>query len=243
VDVTDRKRADEELRRLNADLQQFSYAASHDLQEPLRMVMSFTQLLAREYKGRLDNQADQFIANAVAGAERMEALLRDLREYWSVNEQKAENLVTVDCNRLVERALANLEIPVRESGAVITHDSLPTVTAEELPLTLLFQNLIGNAIKYRRKDHAPRIRVSARHSAGAWTFSVTDNGIGIDAQFLETIFAPFKRLHGREYPGTGLGLAMSAKIVERYRGRIWAESTIGEGATFHFTLPVKAGGE
>jgi two-component system, chemotaxis family, CheB/CheR fusion protein len=243
VDITDRKRADEELRRLNADLQQFSYAASHDLQEPLRMVMSYTELLAKEYKGRLDGNADLFIANAVDGAQRMEALLRDLREYWTVNEQKADSLVTVDCNRVLEKALAYLEMPVRESGAVIARDSLPTVTAEELPLTLLFQNLIGNAIKYRRNDQPPRIRVSAERSAGAWNFAVTDNGIGIGAGYLETIFAPFKRLHGREYPGTGLGLAMCAKIVERYRGRIWVESTLGQGATFHFTLPAKGGDE
>jgi PAS domain S-box-containing protein len=243
VDVTDRKRADEELRRLNSDLQQFSYAASHDLQEPLRMVMSYTELLSREYKGRLDGNADLFIGNAVAGAQRMEVLLRDLREYWSVNEQKAENLVPVDCNRVLEKALTYLEMPVRESGAVVTHDSLPTVTAEELPLTLLLQNLIGNAIKYRRKDQPPRIRVSAVRGAGAWNFSVTDNGIGIGAEHLETIFAPFKRLHGREYPGTGLGLAMCGKIVERYRGRIWVESILGQGAAFHFTLPTKGGDE
>jgi two-component system, chemotaxis family, CheB/CheR fusion protein len=243
VDVTERKRADEELRRLNSDLQQFSYAASHDLQEPLRMVMSYTELLAREYKGRLDGNADLFIANAVEGAQRMEALLRDLREYWSVNEQKAESLVPVDCNRVLEKALAHLEMPVRESGAVITHDSLPTVTAEEFPLALLFQNLLGNAVKYCRKDQPPRIRVSAARSAGAWNFSVTDNGIGIDAGHLKTIFAPFKRLHGREYPGTGLGLAMCEKIVERYRGRIWVESTPGQGAAFHFTLPAKGGDE
>jgi two-component system, chemotaxis family, CheB/CheR fusion protein len=243
VDVTERKRADEELRRLNADLQQFSYAASHDLQEPLRMVMSYTQLLAREYKGRLDGNADLFIANAVDGAERMEALLRDLREYWSVNEQRAENIVPVDCNRVLGKALVYLEMPIRESGATLTHDSLPTVTAEELPLTLLFQNLISNAIKYRREDQPPLIHVSAARSAGTWTFSVTDNGIGINTEYLETIFAPFKRLHGREYPGTGLGLAMCAKIVERYRGRIWAESTLGRGAAFHFTLPAKGGDE
>ena len=243
VDVTERKRADEQLRRLNSDLKQFSYAASHDLQEPLRMVMSFTQLLAKEYKGKLDGRADVFIGHAVAGAERMESLLRDLREYWSVNEQKAENLVPVDCNLVLERALAYLEMPVKESGAVLVYDSLPTVTAEELPLTLLFQNLIGNAIKYRRQDRPPRIHISAERGAdGAWTFSVADNGIGIAPEHLEMIFGPFKRLHGREYPGTGLGLAMCEKIMERYRGRIWAESTTGQGAVFHFTVPIKGGG-
>ena len=248
--ILERKKADDallqneqELRRANEDLKHFSYAASHDLQEPLRMVVSYTQLLAKAYKGRLDAQAEQFIANAVDGARRMEALLRDLREYWSVNEQKVENLVPVDCNRVLEKALAYLEIPVRESGAVVTHDSLPTVTAEEFPLALLFQNLIGNAIKYRRQGEAPSIRVSAARRDGAWSFSVADNGIGIDDEYLETIFSPFKRLHGREYPGTGLGLAMCQKIVERYRGRIWAESTNGQGAAFHFTFPAQGGDE
>lgn len=239
---------EEKLRSLNTDLKHFSYAASHDLQEPLRMVMTYTQLLAREYKGRLDQTADMFIAYAVDGAERMESLLRDLREYWSVNEQKVEKLVPVDCNRILEKTLNYMEISIRESGAVITHDCLPVVMAEEVPLVLLFQNLIGNAIKCRQPEVPVRIHLSAllRDQAGAqpgvqqcgakWKVSVTDNGIGIEAQHLETIFAPFKRLHGREVPGTGIGLAMCQKIVERYQGRIWAESTYGQGSAFHFTL-------
>ena len=229
-DVTERKkneaallRSQEELRSANEDLKHFSYAASHDLQEPLRMVMSYTQLLAREHKDGLGPNADKYIAHAVEGAERMEALLTDLREYWSVNEQKVENLVPVDCNRVLEKALTYLEMRVRESGAVITHDSLPTVMAEEVPLTLLLQNLIGNAIKYRRPNEPARISISAGKKDSAWNFAVTDNGIGVGAEYLQMIFAPFKRLHGREYPGTGIGLAMCQKIVERYQGRIWAE--------------------
>ena len=249
-DITDQKRAEEKLRRVteelrsaNEDLKHFSYAAAHDLQEPLRMVMSYTQLLEREYKGRLDANGHKFIAHAVEGAERMEALLTDLREYWSVNEQRVEKLMPVDCNGVLEKALAYLEMRVRESGALVTHDPLPTVMAEEVPLALLFQNLIGNAIKYHRPDEPPRIHVSFTHGDGAWNFAVTDNGIGIDAEFLQMIFAPFKRLHGREYPGTGIGLAMCQKIVERYGGRIWAESAGGKGSAFHFTIPAKGSAE
>ncbi len=241
VDVTELKRTHVELQRLNADLKHFSYAASHDLQEPLRMVMSYTQLLAREYKNKLGPEADQYIAHAVDGAQRMQDLLRDLSEYWSVNEQKMENLVPVDCTRVLEKALAYLQMPEQESGAVVTHDSLPTVIAEELPLTLLFQNLIGNAIKYRRPEAPPRIHLSSQGDHAGWRISVTDNGIGIETEHLEKIFAPFKRLHGREVPGTGIGLAICQKIVERYHGRIWVESAYGQGSVFHFTLPEQGG--
>ena len=247
-DITAQKRAEEKLHRVseqlrsvNEDLKHFSYAASHDLQEPLRMVMSFTQVLAKEYRGKLDPQADKYVAYAVEGAQRMEALLTDLREYWSVNEQKVENTVSVDCNRVVEKALTYLEASLRESGGTVTHDPLPIVIAEETPVTMLFQNLISNAIKYRRPDAPPTVRISAARNGGSWKFSVTDNGIGIEAEHLQTIFGPFKRLHGREYPGTGLGLAMCQKIVERYGGRIWVESTFGQGSLFHFTLPAGGG--
>ena len=237
ADLIERSQAEKAMQDLNADLKHFSYAASHDLQQPLRTVMIYTQLLSRHYKGRLDSQADKFIAYAVEGAERMEALLRDLREYWSVNEQKIENLGPTDCNHVLEKSLAYLDAAIQESGAVVTHDSLPMVIAEEFPLTLLFQNLIGNAVKYHRPEAPPRIHVSAQRSAAEWRISVTDNGIGIEAKHLETIFAPFKRLHGTEYPGTGLGLAMCQRVVERYRGQIWVESNYGLGSTFHFTLP------
>ena len=240
-DVIERSQADKALQSLNTDLKHFSYAASHDLQEPLRMVLSYTQLLARQYKGRLDPQADQFIGFAVEGAKRMEALLRDMREYWSVNERKVENLDLIDCNRVLEGSLLYLGDRISESGAVITHDSLPAVIAEELPLTLLFQNLIGNAIKYHQPEVEPRIHLSATRNGAAWDISVADNGIGIEAKYLQIVFTPFKRLHGKEYDGTGLGLAMCQRIVERYRGKIWIESTYGQGSIFHFTLPTHSG--
>jgi PAS domain S-box-containing protein len=241
TDVEEQKRFDAALQSLNSDLKHFSFATSHDLQEPLRMVTSYTQLLAKEYKGRLDSRADEFIAYAVDGAQRMEALLMDLREYWSVSERKIEKLIPIDCNGVLERALVYLEVSIQESGAAVTHDSLPTVMAEGVPLTLLFQNLIGNAIKYHRPETPPHIHVSAQRSAAEWRISVADNGIGIQAKHQEAIFAPFRRLHGREVPGTGIGLAMCQKIVERYRGRIWVESTFGQGSTFHFTMPAHGG--
>lgn len=203
------------------------------------MVTTYTQLLARENKGKLGPDSDQFISYAVQGAQRMEALLRDLREYWLVNEQKIEHLVAVDCNGILEKVLANIQVSIQESSAVVTHDSLPKVLAEELPLTLVFQNLISNAIKYRKGE--PRIHVSARKRVGLIEFSVQDNGIGIEAEHLEKIFAPFKRLHGQEYPGTGIGLALCQKIVGRYGGRIWVESTYGNGSAFFFTIPAKSG--
>jgi two-component system, chemotaxis family, sensor kinase Cph1 len=206
------------------------------------MVVSYTQLLARDYKGKLDGKADQFIAYAVEGALRMETLLKDLREYWAVHEHWLERSVPVDSNRVCEEILQVLNAPIKESGASVTHDPLPTVMTEEVPLRLLFQNLVGNAIKYRRPDEPPRIHIGARRKDGLWRFSVSDNGIGIEAQHLETIFAPFKRLHGLDqYPGSGIGLAICKKVVERSGGQIWAESTYGQGSTFHFTLPAKDG--
>lgn len=237
----DLRQSEETLRRLNEDLKHFAYAASHDLQEPLRMVISYTQLLARQFKGKLDGQADQFITCTIEGAQRMETLLKGMRDYWLVNERTGEQSVRVDCNRVFEAACGNLDLQIQESGAIVTHDPLPTVTAEEMPLELLFQNLIGNAVKYRRQSEPPRIHVSAQKSDHAWKFSVTDKGIGIEAEHLKTVFAPFKRLHGAEYPGTGIGLAICQKIVEGNEGRIWVESTYGQGSVFHFTIPDKDG--
>jgi two-component system, chemotaxis family, CheB/CheR fusion protein len=242
--INDITASKELLLKTNEELKHIAYATSHDLQEPLRMVVSYTELLAKKYKGKLDAQADQFIAYAVEGALRMETLLKDLREYWSVNEQWLERSVPIDSNRVCAEILQVLSAAIQESGASVTHSQLPTVMAEEVPLRLLFQNLIGNAIKYRRPEEPAKIHIQARRKDGLWRFSVADNGIGIEAQYLETIFAPFKRLHGLDhYPGSGIGLAICKKVVERSGGKIWVESSYGQGSTFHFTLPAKDGGD
>ena len=240
-DITMRSRAEKPLLEANRDLKHFAYAASHDLQEPLRMVTSYTQLLAKHYADKVDPVAEQLIAYAVGGAQRMEMLLNGLRDYWSINEEKTVHEEIVDCNRILEMALANLANRMEQSGAVVTHDPLPSVRAEIVPLELLFQNLISNALKYVRKGEAPRIHIAAKQSGAEWEFSVRDNGIGIEAKYLSTIFTPFKRLHGAAYAGSGLGLAICERIVERYNGRIWAESTYGRGSTFHFTVPGQPG--
>jgi two-component system CheB/CheR fusion protein len=235
-DITARNRAEDALRQANRDLQYFAYAASHDLQEPIRMVTSYSQLLAREFKGQLGTKGDQFIEFALEGALRMEALLNGLRDYWAINEEKVEPSVVADGNYALQEALKLLDVRVQESGAIITHDPLPTVRAEDLPLILLFQNLVGNALKFVREGATPRIHVSVQRDAGEWHFSVQDNGVGIDAKHLKVIFVPFKRLHGQKLPGSGLGLAICQRIVERYKGRIWVESE-GQGSTFHFMIP------
>jgi PAS domain S-box-containing protein len=242
-DVTERKQAEEalkekteELARSNRELEQFAYVASHDLQEPLRMVTSYVQLLAKRYKAKLDSDADDFINFAVDGAMRMWNLINDLLAYSRVGT-RGHPLEPINCETILQEALDNLKVTMEESGAVVTHDSLPTVMADSSQLGQLFQNLIGNAIKFRG-DERPRVHVSARRSGNGWTFSVRDNGIGIAPEFTERIFIIFQRLHGRnEYPGTGIGLAVCKKIVERHGGRIWVESEPGKGATFYFTLP------
>lgn len=238
-DITTYKQAQEQLEEMNADLKHFAYAASHELQEPLRMVMSYTQLLATEYAGKLDAEANQFMTYVVDGARRMEALLRDLREYWRVSERGGKRHAA-DANRALAQALGNLQAAIAESGAVVTHDPLPTVAAEETVLVQVLQNLIGNALKYR-SDRPPQIHVSATPQQGAWRFAVQDNGIGIAPQHTERIFGLFTRLHDRRYPGTGLGLALCRKLVERHGGRIWVESVPGTGSTFFFTLPAQEG--
>lgn len=210
---------------------------SHDLQESLRTVTSYTQLLSQRYRGKLDDQADKFIAYTLEGAQRMRSLLEELREYWSVNKRRLEKRVPVDSDLVLERAHQSLHVAIEESGATVNHDPLPTIMAEEVPLAILFQNLIGNGIKYRRRGEPPSIHVSSQEKANEWCFSVADNGLGIDAKYLDEIFLPFQRLHGAEYAGNGIGLAMCKKIVERYGGRIWVESTPGLGSTFFFTIP------
>jgi two-component system CheB/CheR fusion protein len=239
-DATDRRQAEEELRTTNAELQHFAYALTHDLQEPLRMVVSFTELLGRECKGRLGEDADKFISYSVEGALRIEALLRALLAYWEVTEQEQGSLASIDCGAVLAKALLNLQAAIAESGATITSDPLPTVVVDEVMLMQLFQNLVSNSIKYRGEE-APRIHVSAERDAGGWLFAVRDNGIGIDPQYSGRVFGMFKRLHGSEIPGTGMGLALCKKVVERQGGRIWVESEAGQGATFKFTIPTHPG--
>ena len=235
-DATDRKQAEEELRTTNAELQHFAYALTHDLQEPLRMVVNFTELLGQEYAGKLGEEADRYIAYSVEGALRIEALLKALLAYWEVADREPGSLVPADCGAVLAKVLLNLQAAIAESGAIVTSGRLPTVAAEEVMLMQLFQNLISNSIKYRGEE-TPRIHVSAERGAEGWMFSVRDNGIGIDPQYADRVFGMFKRLHGSEVPGTGIGLAICKKVVERQGGRIWVESEAGHGATFKFTVP------
>jgi PAS domain S-box-containing protein len=242
-DITTRKVAEahllykvEELNRSNEELGQFAYIASHDLQEPLRMVASYTQLLARRYKGRLDSDADEFITFAVDGANRMQRLIQDLLAYSRVGT-KGKDLLVTSSEEALQRAILNLRGAIADSGAIVTHDPLPAVMADETQLVQLFQNLIGNAIKYQNPG-VPRIHISAiKNGGGKWTFSVRDNGLGIDPQYFERIFVMFQRLHKREeFAGTGIGLAICKKIVERHGGEISVQSQPGKGSTFSFAL-------
>jgi len=242
-DITTRKRAEshllqkvEELNRSNEELQQFANIASHDLQEPLRMVASYTQLLSRRYKGKLDTDADEFIAFAVDGASRMQRLIHDLLAYSRVGT-KGKELLNTSSENALQQALLNLRGAVEDSGALVTHDPLPMVKADEMQLTQLFQNLVGNAIKYQRSE-IPKVHISAAMDGeDKWNFSVKDNGLGIDPQYFEKIFGMFQRLHKREeFAGTGIGLAICKKIVERHGGKISVESRPEYGSTFHFTL-------
>lgn len=253
-DITEARRAQEELKRLNADLntyatelersnvelQQFAYVSSHDLKEPLRMVTSYLNLLERRYKGQLDSDAQEFIGFAVDGATRMQNLINDLLAYSRVGTH-GQPFGLVDLESVLDQALANLQVMIEENGAQVTHDPLPTLAVDATQLIALFQNLIGNGIKFHG-SRSPQVHVSARETPGEWVFSVRDNGIGIEAGFYERIFVIFQRLHSRsEYPGTGIGLAVCKKIVERHDGRIWVESVIGDGSTFLFTIPKSQG--
>jgi signal transduction histidine kinase len=225
-----------ELARSNADLEQFAYVASHDLQEPLRMVSAYTQLLAERYHGKLDEHADKYISYAVDGAVRMQSLIRDLLAFSRVGRQETA-LGIIDCNEIVGQALHDLQAAIVESGAVVTHGALPSLMASSSQLKQLFQNLIANGLKFRRSE-APIIHISAEKRDSNWLFSVADNGIGIPAEYSESIFIIFNRLHTRtEYPGNGIGLAISKKIIERHGGTIQAVPNQGCGTIFRFTLP------
>lgn len=236
MDVTDRKQVEEELARSNQELQQFAYIASHDLREPLRAVVGYLQLLQKRYGDQLHAEAHRFIERALAATFRMDNLTRDLLAYSRVNT-RGQPLQPVDCEYVLEQTLANLQVAIQESGAKVTHDPLPKVQADPSQLGQVFQNLIGNALKFRREE-APHVHIGAERNGTHWRFFVKDNGIGIDPQYAERIFVIFQRLHSRQkYEGTGIGLAICKRIVERHGGRIWVESEPGKGSTFFFTLP------
>ena len=235
-DVTDRKLAEAALKSTNAELQHFAYALTHDLQEPVRTVVNFTELLGREYAGKMGGDSDRFISYAVAGALRIEALLKALLAYWEVSERKQDTSAAIDCVAVLKKAQVNLQAAIEQSRAIITSDPLPTLRTEEIMMIQLFQNLISNSIKYQGAE-PPKIHVSAERDAGGWLFAIRDNGIGIDPEDIDRVFGMFKRLHGSEIPGTGIGLALCRKLVERQGGRIWVESEPGQGSTFKFTIP------
>ena len=243
IELAERERAEkklkeslEEIEHSNQDLEQFAYAASHDLQEPLRMVASYTQLLGKRYKDHLEEDARDFINFAVEGATRMQKMIDGLLVYSRV-QTRGKPLEPTDCSSVVEQAISNLEIHIGETHAKVERDELPTVNGDESQLIRLFQNLIDNAIKFRGTE-IPRIQVSSSKQGNKWMFSVSDNGIGIDSKYKDRVFLIFQRLHKEEeIPGTGMGLALCRRIVERHGGQIWVDSDLGKGSTFYFTIP------
>jgi signal transduction histidine kinase len=243
IDVTKHRKAEEmlklkveELKRSNSELEQFAYVSSHDLQEPLRMITSYLQLLKRKYTGHLDDKADEYINFAVEGAARMQNLIIDLLEYSKIETGDNEPEI-IDCEFILNKVLSDSKTIIKENNATISHDPLPEVMTNPIQLGQVFQNLILNGIKFHSEE-APKIHIAATKQGVEWVFSVQDNGVGIDPQYSERIFEIFKRLNSRErYPGTGIGLAICKKIIERHGGRIWVESELGKGSTFYFTLP------
>ena len=248
TDITERKRIDSEIVRINTELVrsntelgQFAYVASHDLQEPLRMVTGYLQLLERRYKDKLDAEASEFIRYAVDGAVRMKRLIEDLLALSRAGTQEID-FRSVELQTLFDAACSNLQVAIQESGAEITTGPLPTIVADPRLLTQIFQNLMGNAIKFRQKEHHPRIHVSAQDTPDGYLFSVRDDGIGIEARHTERIFGIFERLHSTDqYEGSGVGLAITRRILERHGGRIWVESKPGEGSAFFFLIPNPSG--
>jgi two-component system, sensor histidine kinase and response regulator len=226
------------LQRSNEDLAQFAYAASHDLQEPLRTVAVYNDLLVRQYGAHLDQDARTYISFTQDAVRRMQILIQDLLVYSQLQTEDFSANLTIDAKVLVELALANLKNAIDENGATISYSELPAIRADVAQLAQVFQNLIGNAIKYRKPDEAPRVEISAALQTEGWVFCVRDNGIGFEQKDADKIFGIFKRLHNRDIPGTGIGLAIVKKIVERHRGQVWAESVPGEGAAFYFRLPL-----
>jgi light-regulated signal transduction histidine kinase (bacteriophytochrome) len=242
-DITRRKQVEEalsrqsaDLARSNSDLQQFAYVVSHDLQEPLRMISSYTQMLTKRYKSQLDGDADEFMGFIVAGADRMSQLIRDLLAYSRVVNIEESAFPYIELEGPVYTALMNLRMAIQDSGAQVSKDALPGILGSRVQMVQLFQNLISNAIKYRG-EHPLRIHIGFESMDRFWKISVKDNGIGVDNKHAERIFGLFKRLHGSRYPGTGIGLALCKKIVEKHGGKIWVDSHEAQGATFFFTLP------
>jgi light-regulated signal transduction histidine kinase (bacteriophytochrome) len=240
-DITALKRAEAELARIHDDpsqeIQQFAYAAAHDLQEPLRSMSGYLQLLSRRYQGNLDSDADDYIRFALDASNHMGQLIRDLLTFSKSGDPDTLRIEKIDFRSIVQWALLNLDAAVKESGAVVvTEGPLPVVTGDQARLALLVQNLLGNAIKFRSAA-LPKVQISSRLEGESWVFCVADNGCGFDMQYSERIFGVFKRLCGKEIPGTGIGLAVAKRIVDIHRGRIWAESNPGEGSRFYFTLP------
>jgi PAS domain S-box-containing protein len=235
-DATERRKLEQQLERSNDELQRFAYTVSHDLQEPLRTVRSYAELLSRRYTGKLDSDADEFIHFMVDAAGRMTQLLKDLLAYSQAGRPDRTRPEPTQASNILQWAMMNVDRLVKDTGAVITHDPLPMVEADQTQLSQVFQNLLGNSIKYRGSE-PPKIHISARRLDGFHEFSITDNGIGVDPEHHDRIFGVFKRLHGKDVPGTGIGLAICRKIIESHGGQIWIDSRLGEGATFKFTLP------
>ena len=243
-DVTERKRAEDELRRSNEDLQQFAYAASHDLQEPLRTVRSYSQLIVAKYQPILDEEGRQFLTYLQNASGRMSELIKDLLTYSQI-QTAISRPEPVNAETTLAWTVMNLQMAIADSSAIITNDPLPTVKIDQMQFVQILQNLIGNALKYRKPNEPPHVHISAQHERTEWIFSVRDNGIGFDQRNADRVFGVFKRLHSKEYPGTGIGLSICKKIVERNGGRIWVTSAPGQGSIFYFSIPdvTRGGGQ